>query len=98
MGKCRFGASPFFVGYAVLYIFFCAKELPYCHIDGYLFDYECVMCMEILCSSVPDVQPDTSRRSFLNVLVASGKAFENGCIETKKVCLKAKTHLFFCFL
>ena len=39
-----------------------------------------------------------SRRSFLNVLIASGKAFENGCIETKKVCLKATTHLFFCFL
>ena len=39
-----------------------------------------------------------SRCSFLNVLIASGKAFENGYIETKKVCLKAKTLLFFCFL
>lgn len=51
MGKCRFGASLFFVSGMLFYIY-CVKELPYCHIDGYLFDYECVMCMAILCSSV----------------------------------------------
>lgn len=54
MGKCRFGASLFLcVSGMLFYIYFFAPKN--CHIAiliGYLFDYECVMCMAILCSSV----------------------------------------------
>jgi len=53
MGKCRFGASLFFVSGMLFYIYFFASKN--CHIaisEGYLFDYECIMGMAILCSSV----------------------------------------------
>lgn len=53
MGKCRFGASLFLcVGHAVLYIFFAPKNCHIAILIGYLFDYECIMGMAILCSSV----------------------------------------------
>ena len=53
MGKRRFGASLFFVSGMLFYIYFFAPKN--CHIAiliGYLFDYECIMGMAILCSSV----------------------------------------------
>lgn len=38
MGKCRFGASPFFcVGHAVLYIYFLRQRIAI--LIGYHFDY-----------------------------------------------------------
>lgn len=54
MGKCRFGASLFYVCRACcfIYIFFASKNCHIAILMGYLFDYECVMCMAILCSSV----------------------------------------------
>lgn len=53
MGKCRFGASLFMcVGHVVLYIFFAPKNCHIAILIGYLFDYECIMGMAILCSSV----------------------------------------------
>ena len=54
MGKCRFGASLFYVCRACcfIYIFFAPKNCHIAILIGYLFDYECVMCMAILCSSV----------------------------------------------
>lgn len=55
-GKCRFGASPFScVSGMLYYIFFFIFASKNCHIAiliGYLFDYECIMGMAILCSSV----------------------------------------------
>lgn len=53
MGKCRFGASLFLGSGMLFYIYFFASKN--CHIAiliGYLFDYECIMGMAILCSSV----------------------------------------------
>lgn len=54
MGKCRFGASLFLCrACCFIYIYFFAPKN--CHIAiliGYLFDYECIMGMAILCSSV----------------------------------------------
>lgn len=54
MGKCRFGASLFYVCRACcfIYIFFAPKNCHIAILIGYLFDYECIMGMAILCSSV----------------------------------------------
>lgn len=41
--------------YLLYYMFFFIFASKNCHIAiliGYLFDYECIMCMAILCSSV----------------------------------------------
>ena len=54
MGKCRFGASLFYVCLAccIIYFFFASRNCHIAILIGYLFDYECIMDMAILCSSV----------------------------------------------
>lgn len=56
MGKCRFGASLFLCrACCFIYIYIYIFAPKNCHIAiliGYLFDYECIMGMAILCSSV----------------------------------------------
>lgn len=53
MGEVSFRRFPFLcVGHAVLYIFFAPKNCHIAILIGYLFDYECIMGMAILCSSV----------------------------------------------
>lgn len=51
MGKCRFGAS-LFLCRACCFIYIAPKNCHIAILIGYLFDYECIMGMAILCSSV----------------------------------------------
>lgn len=55
MGEVSFWHFPFYVCRACCIICFFVFASKNCHIaisEGYLFDYECVMGMAILCSSV----------------------------------------------
>lgn len=55
MGEVSFRRFPFLCVSGMLYYMFFIFASKNCHIaisEGYLFDYECVMGMAILCSSV----------------------------------------------